>query len=257
MAGFTPFQFSSKMLQEKTTSGLLGGISFKGTFADMLHSAFSWYEMWINPEKVNISSSYIQKPQHTAGSIVTYHYRQETPKMSVSGQCGWVLRQSQKKSNQLWNFNVREGTDDSKPWYKRGWNVNSDFNKRNLKDRLGTNAPPVRVGASDNFDNSPREFLSRLKEIADEPMYFLDAMGVEHCNIKFIKIYTKQFPEGVICEGYYTKFDIPEEAGDAQTIAYSFEFTIERITPISFLDKKLSMLGDKAKGVGSMLRSGF
>ena len=48
MAGFTPFQFSSKKLQDDTIGGTLG-IKVSGGLGDILSSAFSWYEMWINP----------------------------------------------------------------------------------------------------------------------------------------------------------------------------------------------------------------
>ena len=109
--------------------------------------------------------------------------------------------------------------------------------------------------ASDNTNNSPRQFLSRLKGIADEPTYFVDSQGIEHYNIKFIKIYTKQFPTGLICEGYFTKFTIPESADDVQTITYNFDFIIENQTPVTYLDTKLSMFGTRGQGsaMGSAL----
>lgn len=264
MGGFTPFQFSSKMLQEKTTSGLLGGISIGGDAASLIHSAFSWYEMWINPEKVDISTSYIQKPQQTAGSIVTYHYRPDNPAMSVSGKCGWIQLESQESLgiNNLLSIDTPNKADAQKsgPFSKK-WDVN--FDKKEAKRRVGIGAKPTQPGASDNTNNSPRIFLGRLKAIADEPAYYVDYNGIDHYNVKFIKLFTKQFPEGVICEGYYKNFNIPETSDDAQTIDYNFVFTIERILPISFFEQSLGMFGLGSKkddastsAIGSMLRSG-
>lgn len=252
MAGFTPFQFSSRKLQEQTTSGLLGGISFGGTIANFFQTAFAWYEMWINPEKVSITTEYIQKAQQTAGSIVTYHYRQNNPTLSVSGACGWVMIESRSEEMSIGDSYTRAtgfkapGASESSTRYNR-YLVDRGANLRNR-------------GASDNTDNSPRKFLERLKNMADESMYFLDATGVEHYNTKFIKIYTKQFPQGVICEGYYTRFTIPEGSDDVQTINYEFEFTIERITPITLLERSLGMFGlgeSQRQAWGGFLRSGY
>lgn len=257
MAGLTPFQFSSKMMQEQSSSGLLG-VNIKGTAGKLIQTTFGWYEMWINPEKVDINTSYIQKKQHTAGSIVTYHYRKDTPVMSVSGQCGWIMTQSQ-----LENANVTDQfiaglgyshqPKSSDPSKKKFWTQGKEYFK--FKGQTFPGQKRAEKLASDNTNNSPRQFLSRLKNIADEPMYFIDSQGVEHYNIKFIKIYTKQFPTGLICEGYFTKFNIPESAEDVQTISYNFEFIIENQTPVTFLDTALGMFGTRGQGsaIGSVL----
>jgi hypothetical protein len=235
MAGLTPFQFSSRMMQEQTSSFF--GLSFGGAIENMLQSAFGWFEMWINPERVEINYSYIQKPQHTAGSIVTYHYRQDNPKMRVEGYCGWVMIQSEAEKT--------EGAVFTNP-IKKVQNIS--FNK---------SGETRRTLASDNTDNSPRVFLKRLKAVSDQPMYFIDSSGVEHYNTKYIKIFTKQYPTGVICEGYYTSFNVPEAADDVQTIHYNFDFTIERITPITLIDRKLGMFGGATQAVGNLLRGGL
>lgn len=257
MAGFTPFQFSSKMLQEKTTSGILGGISIGGDVAEALHGAFSWYEMWINPEKVIINTNFIQKPQHTAGSIVTYHYRQDNPQMQVSGYCGWVKIESQEEHNSAIIKVKKTGTAHelyTQGVFGKGWEF--DANKKAFTKPQTSES---RLGKSNNTDNSPRKFLNRLKSIADEPMYFVDYNGIEHYNTKLIKIFTKQYPTGLICEGYYTNFNIPEEAADPQTIRYEFNFTIERTTPVTE-NVILSMFGlnsQKKQAIGRTLRRGI
>lgn len=212
--GFTPFQFSSRKTQVNTTQ--LGGLIPANPISSLLSESMAWYEMWINPEKVTLSRNYQNKMQHTAGAIVTYHYRPDVINMNVSGVCGWVALAPQEEDNPI--FNLLKG-------------------KSAIK--------------SGNMQNSPRIFLNRLRNIADEPMYFIGLDGVEHYNTKYIKIYTKQYPSGVVCEGYFKKFEVPESGEDAQTINYSFDFTIESLKPISFLQKVSGMWGS-SKGLGGV-----
>ena len=60
-------------------------------------------------------------------------------------------------------------------------------------------------------------------------------------------IYTKQYPDGVVCEGYYTAFNVPETGEDAQTVDYSFDFTVEKMTSVLALKKMLGMFGTSPK----------
>ena len=220
--GFTPFQFSSRMTQVNTSQ--MGGLIPSNPISDLVNESIAWYEMWVNPQKLNLQREYIHKRQHTARSIVTYHYRPEVHKMRVSGVCGWIAINPQKdKDDRSLGFRT---PDDWKKFY--------DFWD---KDKVKMNPAT---------SNSPRIFLERLRNIADESMYFVDLEGIEHYNIKYIKIYTKQYPDGMICEGYYTNFEIPEEGEDAQTINYSFEFIVERMMPVAELKEMLGMfsMGD-------------
>jgi len=215
--GFTPFQFSSRKIQVQTTQ--LGGLIPDNPISSLLNEATTWYEMWINPEKVNISRAYQNKKQHTAGSIVTYHYRPDTLQLSVSGVVGWIALNPQESEISIFNLASQVSTRNSQK-------------------------------------NSPRVFMKRIREVADDPMYFIGTDGVEHYNTKYIKIYTKQYPGGVICEGYYTKFDVPESGDDPQTINYSFEFTVESLKSITALQKVIGMYGGKTGSlVGSSMRS--
>jgi hypothetical protein len=215
--GFTPFQFSSRKIQVQTTQ--LGGLIPDNPISSLLNEATTWYEMWINPEKVNISRAYQNKKQHTAGSIITYHYRPDTLQLSVSGVVGWIALNPQESNPSIFN-------------------LASTISTRNSQK------------------NSPRVFMKRIREVADDPMYFIGTDGVEHYNTKYIKIYTKQYPGGVICEGYYTKFDVPESGDDPQTINYSFEFTVESLKSITALQKVIGMYGGKTGSlVGSSMRS--
>ena len=215
--GFTPFQFSSRKIQVQTTQ--LGGLIPDNPISSLLNEATTWYEMWINPEKVNLSRPYQNKKQHTAGSIVTYHYRPDTIQLSVSGVVGWIALNPQESDPSIFN-------------------LASTVSTRNSQK------------------NSPRVFMKRLREVADDPMYFIGTDGVEHYNTKYIKIYTKQYPGGVICEGYYTKFDVPESGDDPQTINYSFEFVVESLKPITLLQKVMGMFGGKTGSlIGGSIRS--
>ena len=225
--GFSPFQFSSRMTQMNT--GQLGGLLPGNVISDLVNERYAWYEMWINPEKVDISRQFQQKRQHTAAAIVTYHYRPEVEIMKASGVCGWIAIEPQKdKDDRSLGFSSKASKKDwailnvSQIWKKSSY----DASKLNPAKR-----------------NSPRIFLERLRNIATEPMYFVDLQGLEHYNIKYVKIFTKQYPDGMICEGYYTDFDVPESGEDAQTVNYSFTFVIERKVPVKDLKEMLGMFG--------------
>lgn len=217
--GFIPFHFSSRKLQQDLTS--LGGLVVS-PITNLINATMSWYEMFINPQKVSIGQQMIHSKEHTAGSIVTYHYRPDTYIMTVSGVVGWILNpeypfKDEKEQNP---FGFRRPV---KQWY-------------DVIDKNTYQTDPAK-------DNSPRVFLTRLRDIAQEPMYYVDLDGIEHYNTKYIKIFTKQYPEGMICEGYYTEFNVPEEGEDVQTINYDFKFTVERMVPVSELKKIAGMFG--------------
>jgi len=259
--GFTPFQFSSRKMQINTTQ--LGGLIPDNPISDLLNEAMSWYEMWINPEKVAMKRPIKNKMQHTAGSIVTYHYRPDVITMSVAGKCGWIMIppyeeeeskalgfKSSRLSGALLGGAIGGATGSGTAALVGAGVGAAVSNKRNMalwdKDKFMMDP---------GKNNSPRVFLKRLREMAEEPMYFVDLHGVEHYNTKYIKIYTKQYPTGVVCEGYYNSFNVPEEGSDDQTIAYDFDFIIERIVPISTLQKMAGMFGNKGTALGRAMRS--
>ena len=86
--GFIPFQFSSRMTQLNASQ--FGGLIPANPVSTLINEAYSWFEMWINPQKLSISRALIQKMQHTAGSVVTFHYRPDVLKMQASGAVGWL-----------------------------------------------------------------------------------------------------------------------------------------------------------------------
>lgn len=208
--GFTPFQFSSSRLQSDTTQ--FGGVVPSNPISSIFsEGSKSWYEMWINPEKVSLSRQFQVREVHTAGSIVAFHYRPQTIKMHVEGAVGWIAK----------------GPFDENSTASLFTNMSSSQSTVGL--------------TSNSSDNSPRIFLKRLRDLAEDPAYYLGTDGVEHYNIKYIKIYTKQYPQGVQCEGYFTKFDVPESGDDAQTITYNFDFTIESLSAITDMKNILGM----------------
>jgi len=217
--GFTPFQFSSRMTQVNTSQ--LGGLIPQNIISNLANERYAWYEMWVNPQKIDISRDFLHKKENTAGSIVTFHYRPDVYKMKVSGVCGWIALNPQRdKDNRSLGFVKPQDIKKAKTI----WAAN-------------------RIRLDPASRNSPRIFLERLRNIAEEPMYFVDLQGVEHYNIKYIKIFTKQYPDGVVCEGYYTNFVIPEDGEDPQTITYSFDFTVEKMTSVNALRSMLGMFG--------------
>ena len=87
----TPFQFSSRKMQAEST---LGNVLGNNLAIETMHNLISWYEMWVNPEKVDITTNFINNRQNTARGIVTHHFRKDVSIMSVSGTVGYVAVQS-------------------------------------------------------------------------------------------------------------------------------------------------------------------
>ena len=104
---------------------------------------------------------FLHKKENTAGSIVTFHYRPDVYKMKVSGVCGWIALnpQTDKDTRSLGFVNPADVQRAKTIW---------------SADRVRIN-PATR--------NSPRIFLERLRNIAEESMYFIDLNGIEHYNI--------------------------------------------------------------------------
>jgi len=227
-----------------------GNTSNLGLVGDAAQTMLSWYEMWVNPESVKISTQYRQTTQHTAGSIVTYHYRKDLMQLSVTGYVGWIQTQSDIESMQSAMFSLMRGTKAFKQQMGGALTGLGDSLKRGLTLQNNARNPDnLRSGSRINkLNNSPRKFLQRLRDLADEPMYYLDSEGNEHYNIKYIKMFTKQYPNGIICEGWFRNFDVPESAQDAQTIQYQFEFIIENMKPVTILQRVAGMFS----GVGSV-----
>lgn len=246
----TPFHFSSKKLQADT---MLANNLSSNLSTELIQSLLSWYEMWVNPEKVDLSRKYINTgPQHTAGAIVTQHFRPDVHIMQVSGSVGYVAVQS--RLEEATTAAIQSVIDPTK-WSK--FNIKDIYKDttKSLTEGLGSEILSFKTGARNRLNNSPRLFLKRLRELADSPAYYLDKNGIEHYNTKFIKIFTKQYPDGVICEGYFNYFTVPESSDNAMTIDYSFEFVVENMIPVSFIQRMAGMFAGTGSALGDMLRS--
>lgn len=243
MAGYSPFQFSSRHMMEQ--SSIVSALAPGNMLTDAFHSIASWYEMWINPETLKIQTNYSQVKQHTAGGIIIYHFRKDLEVMEASGKCGWVRITSILQDLQSGVF------DDIVSGFQKGSTKNAakSFGS-GLVQSFKINSQD---GSSNRLNNSPRLFLSRLKALADDSPYYVDKQGMEHYNSKYIKMYTKQYPSGIIANGYFNNFAVPESSDDAQTIAYSFQFTIEDLKPVTMLQQVAGMFS----GAGSMVGGAF
>lgn len=243
MAGYSPFQFSSTALMNENS--VLGALAPGNMLTDAFHSVVSWYEMWINPESVKLQTQYLQTKQQTAGGIVIYHFKKDLQVMDVSGKCGWIRITSIMQDLQSGLFN----------------DVVSGFQKGSTKAAAKSFGSQLtqsfkvnsRDGSSNRLNNSPRLFLERLRKLADELPYFVDDNGVEHYNSKFIKMFTKQYPDGVVADGYFTSFIIPEAADDLQTISYNFSFVVEDLKSVTLLQQVAGMFS----GAGSLVGGGL
>ena len=249
MAGLTPFQFSSHKLQNANSKLGLTDPTQRSLLSDTYASALSWYEMWINPESVNIQDTFIQQEQHTAGAIVTHHFRKALGVLSVKGVAGWVAIQSDLEKIRSEALNTLRNPKDISGGLGK---VKDAFGK--AKDSAVDSMNPFdQTGKSNTLNNSPRKFIERLRELAYEPTYYYDSKGREHYNSKFIKMYTKQYPSGVICEGYFKEFSVPETQDDMQTISYSFIFIIQDIQPVTLIQRVAGMFSPVGSVVGGGL----
>ena len=243
MAGLSPFQFSSNKLQQANSIGPATDPSKKSLLSDTFQTLASWYEMWINPMRVVITDSFIQQTEHTAGAIVTYHYRKDLAIMEVSGVAGWVAIQSDldKMQNDAMSM-IRNP--------QKGFN-NLMKSAKSAKASFTDNLNPFNnnSGQANKLNNSPRKFLERLRDLAYEPTYYYDSAGREHYNAKYIKMYTKQYPAGIICEGFFKNFVVPETSDDVQTITYSFTFVIQDMQMVTLIQK----IGGMFSPIGSTL----
>ena len=133
---------------------------------------------------------------------------------------------------------------------------NNVSNVRRLVDDVGNAmlhpTSFLKSGHSNRLNNSPSLFLSRLKGTADEPMYYIDKEGVEHYNPKYIKMFTKQFPDGIIYQGYFTTFGIIETP-DFETVGYDFVFVAEQATPVTLLQRVLGMFSGTTSIIGDAI----
>jgi hypothetical protein len=386
MAGLTPFQFSSKKRQDAVSLGFMN----TPIAGDIVTDLLGWFEMWINPDSVKRSRTYKQSVNHTAGSIVTFHYRPENSILSCTGKCGWVktksiveitkanalnnllagsasLTQPNKKevdkrkhflqndtaaNNRQINQNTSDNTiaqkdidiakgmildsqtiiDSDKIKYAELSNIQprtndislqmslllneinlnlniikqqhmvvsdnqaaidtrnkqiASLNQKNTENAAeekslsktntisqaqnNSNLSKVVASAakgdikglfqtpwntsnshSNNFDNSPLVFLNRLKSIANEPMYYIDTEGIEHYNIKYIKLFTKEYQDGVIYEGYFNRFDVDEQVDYGETVGYSYEFVIENETPVTLVQRVLGAYAGFGSAIGDI-----
>ena len=244
----TPFQFTSRELMAKSLLGNKVSSNNRATSValESLHSLISWHEMWVNPQSVALTTQQINsKVKHTAGGIVTHHYRRDITVMKCSGVVGWIMIKSELEK-------MRDGvieslTDPNNFGQGIGDTISGGFAE------IGENLTGFIAGKRNTTNNSPRLFLERLRNLALAPMYYTDKDGIEHYNTKMIKIFTKQYPDGLICEGYFNYFNVPESSSDAQTVAYDFEFIVENEKPVSTLQRLLGMFSGTGNVAGSAL----
>lgn len=255
MAGLTPFQFSSNKLQNATSLHSSTDPINKDLISDTYGSLTAWYEMWVNPQTLTMRKPYLQQTEHTVGAIVTHHFRRDLAIIEVKGVAGWVAIESDMDKLQNSAMSMLRNPKNFKKNVSKGWKTTkSQFSKNvnSFKDGLNPfndNINP-QGGKSSTVNNSPRKFLERLRDLADEPAYYYDRQGREHYNAKYIKMYTKQYPDGVICEGFFKEFFVPESEEDVQTIPYSFTFIVQNQEPVTLIQRVAGMFAPTTSVIG-------
>jgi len=198
-----------------------GGVTkFLFTSTRELEQTHQWMEMYINPESISFPRKTLQNKINTKGGIVVLHWKQDLPEIDCSGKSGWILQPSI----------LQDFTHELKSEFK-GIEYKIDI-KKAAQQTLAKNSQSLMQNIvnlkSSNITMNARDFVTQLQLIALEPMTYFDDSGVEKFNTKKLMIYTKRYPYGLILNGYFTSFDIDENANDAQIIPYKFHFVIEK-----------------------------
>ncbi len=188
-------------------------------------------EMFLNPDKLDISYRIPNSKNETKGGVIVHHWRPEIPQIKMSGKVGWVRRASildsavnRAAEALVGGQNVGTAIADSFGDFGNPLNSVAEFQRFREQSRA--------------LVNSPRKFMEDLETLALSPMYYIDpSTGVERYNSKRIVIFTKRYPEGAVLDGYFDDFRINETGKDAETIPYSFTFTAKNIRPLTFSER--------------------
>lgn len=213
----------------------------------------NWYSMYINPERLDFPWEHVFQKTMTAKGWTVTHWRPQLITLSLAGQSGWVLAPSllEELAGDLFS--------DLRKKKVAEWGGSSFW--RRLEKHGQDLFEMMKSGQSEtDYDLNPRKFIKRLSGMMEEDMYQEDSNGKEYYNKKYIHAYTKLFPEGVIFEGFCSRFSVNEAAGDVQSIPYSFSFVVEDYyddtTNIYNFLKGAYELGTKAYEAGKKLLGG-
>jgi len=192
-----------------------------------------WYVMWINPQSLTIAFMSNEKVSYRKGGYGVLHWKNRLPTIKFSGVSGWVLRPDDffspgtnpNSAKQWWTKLTSTPTfrELSDPDLANAFQVNGQTSLRQaLADLNKVGETPSTVQFND-----ARVFVNRLRRVALQEKYYYDVeSGLFVYNSRRLVIFTKRYPEGKEIEGFFTDFNIPEAAEDAQMIRYSASFTV-------------------------------
>lgn len=193
-------------------------------------------EMYLNPDKFDISYTIPVSKVETAGGVIINPWRPELPVVQMSGIVGWIRDESMLNSAVNNAAQALVGGGGVSGAASAFTNSFSAFGGR--VSNLGA-LQRFRENAR-KLSNSPRKFLENLRAMVLSPMYYMTKVGntrIEKFNTKRIVAFTKQYPDGATFEGYFTKFDIQEGGKDPETLRYNLEFVVMNISPIGLQER--------------------
>lgn len=213
--------------------GVTGGLGWlfkklKDNAKDVL-----FQEMYVNPDNFDTDITIPVSKVETVGGVVIHPWRPELPEITMSGVVGWIRDESILNSavnNAIGGF-LGGGTQEAVDGFTSAFS--------------GFGGPLNSLGALQRFReearrlvNSPRKFLQSLKDLVLSPMYYrAPGSPVEQYNTKRLVAFTKQFPDGISLEGYFTKFSIRESGKDPETLRYDINFTVTAMYPIGIEER--------------------
>ncbi len=222
------------------TAGAFGWLASKatggaGSLFDTLSQNASkvfFQEMYVNPDKFNISYNIPVTKIETAGGVIIHPWRPELPVIQMSGVVGWIRDESI----------LNSAVNNAAQALVGGQNVGSAFtsafapfggkvNNLGALQRFRENARKL--------TNSPRKFLQNIRALALSPTYYVprSTPRIEKFNNKRIIGFTKQYPDGATFEGVFTKFNIDETGKDPETVRYDLEFICFNIKKVQIQER--------------------
>lgn len=213
-------------------SGVTGGFGYLLKQLSSLADKSLYQEMYLNPDQIKITYKIPNNKREMVGGASVHHFRAELPEISMSGIVGWIREESRLDSalnNAAKAFTSGDNIGDAlKQPFK-----DIDFRARSLAD-IKKFREQTR-----NISNSPRKFMDNLQKMALSPQYYVPVIGdrLEAYNTKKIIIFTKQFPNGKLLEGYFNSFSVDENGNDPETLRYNFNFVAYNMTNIGLSER--------------------
>jgi len=222
-----------------------GSVSpFAFTSEKELSESSSWFLMWINPQTLNYDFQNQQSEFLVSEGYGYQHWQGKLPKINFSGKSGYLFGQQNvaniPNAGSPENFDSASGTftkvqgsaalsgieTAQKKMEESKFFEFSGSNK--AKKQTNFTSVKAREAGSQLIFTGSTVFYRRLQRIALEEKFFFDtSKGYRRYNKKYLKIFTKNHPQGLTLGGFFDSFEIAEDAMDVIAIPYTCSFVVQ------------------------------